>query len=707
MNIMKSPLNYTIRTKLNISYLFFIMLIILGGILSYIHSQQNKQIVNSVLNDHMPVVHYFFEVQHNIKEMTSSVGLYILSQEKNYLSSYKKSYSDTKLQLKEIKEHYKIQSKSSLVKDVDDVVHELSKVDKLLQQMIDIGVNEIKNKPALQYAATHLSPSYNQIMQITSVMIDSREDDQDQAEEIISLLHSTRENFISLSRAVTVFLSYRSDISQNSVVDILGVIKQNLSVIEQYQDNFSFEQENGLSELVPLFKLYSEHIKKLIPLHTGDSWRSDTLMLRTQISPLLMLVNNKINQLQTVEENKATDEIKSLFVLIDNFNLLNVSGVIISVLVGVAIIILIRILVIKRLMVTEQAMHDISNGGGLEHKLSENGEDELTNFAIGFNQFVQKIKNIVDLVMQSSSTLAEEALKMKSMTQCAQELAESQQLQVVKVSDNMEENTRQGEQISQYANNATETVAQANLIAQEGQEVVSNAIASIQSISSDIKESSTVIDTLADDARSIGSVVDVIQDISEQTNLLALNAAIEAARAGEAGRGFAVVADEVRNLSQKIQQETISIAEKVKNLQTASNSMHDNISTISNNTIQTVELSSQTGQAFNRIVDEISKVTEINQQIKVAGDQQLSGNQNISMTLLELKIMSETASKSAVDASASGNEFQSMANQLHGIIERFIQKDQPLIEQQTDRKDKKTNNQVDETAAVDDGIELF
>jgi methyl-accepting chemotaxis protein len=669
---MNFPLKLTIKSKLYLSYLFFILLIILASVSSYVHSMKNKQIVNSVLNDHMPIVHNFFEVQREIKQITSSVGLYLLSQEKEHEKAYKTSFLSINSLLKNIQNHYQQQSKTEMTDKTIRLISDIKKINNHLNQVIEIGVNEVKNKPALSYAGENLSPIYNQLLQITTVMVDSREEDQEQGDEIVALIYSTRENLLNLSRAITVFLSYRNTSSIEGITNYLGYIDKNLESFTQYQDNFSFEQENGLEELVKLFTNYAAHIKKIIPMHTGNSWRNDTLMIRTKITPLLNTINTEINQLQNFEEEQAKHEINSLFALIDNFNLLSIVGVIFSLIASIIIIIVIQLIVIKRLKLTEMAMHEISKGQGLEHTLDEYGHDELTNVSISFNEFVRKIKSIVDQVIHSSSTLADESSKMKNITVRAQELSKSQQELVEKISMKMEQNTQHVEQVTINAKDATLAVDEARLRAQEGQQVVGNAIKSIESIAKDINNSSQVVDTLAEDAKSIGSVVEVIKGISEQTNLLALNAAIEAARAGEAGRGFAVVADEVRNLSQKIQAETISISDKVQTLQTASTNMRSNMLKTSDNTLHTVELSAQAGTSFDNIVEEINSVTDMNQQISDSAIKQNDGNKDIANSLQELNVMSQNSAKSAVDATASGKEFQSMAEKLHKIVERFI-----------------------------------
>jgi len=669
---MKLPFQLTIKAKLNLSYIFFTLIIVVSSAWSYIHSIENKKIINSVLNDNMPVVHNFYKVQREIKQLTSSVGLYLLSQEKNHLADYKKSKLNINKLLISIEQYYNSQSQTNLSKQTKSIIKELKIVDKYLKEVLKIGVNEVENKPALKYAGQNLSPFYNQMLQISSVMIDSYEDDQEQGLAIVNKLHSIREYLINVSRGVTVFLSYRSESNVNSIKQTIKLIETFLGNLVQYQDNFTFEQETGIEEFTKVFSDYKKHIDILIPLHTGDSWRTDTLMIKTKISPILTSLSNKVNKLQEMEGKKATDEINNLFTLIDNFNLLNIIAVVFSVLASIAIVITINYIVIRRLRLTEKAMYDISRGGGLDNKLKESGHDELTNVSVSFNEFVRNIKDTVDSVIESSSTVANEANNMKSITLCAQELSKSQQNLVERISVTMENNSVEVEKVSKNAEDAKKAVDQARIKAEDGQRVVGSAVKSIESIAQDVTESSKVVDTLAEDSKSIGSVVEVIQGISEQTNLLALNAAIEAARAGEAGRGFAVVADEVRSLSQKIQAETIAISEKVTNLQTASAAMHTNITKTSENTKYTVDLSVQAGEVFDKIAQEITTVADMNQEIVNASEEQLDSNKNIANRLTELRAMSQTAAKSAEEASASGSEFQSTAEDLHEIVERFV-----------------------------------
>jgi methyl-accepting chemotaxis protein len=228
--------------------------------------------------------------------------------------------------------------------------------------------------------------------------------------------------------------------------------------------------------------------------------------------------------------------------------------------------------------------------------------------------------------------------------------------------------------IVQNAGAAAQSVEEAKLSAENGRSIVLQAIESVQVIAEEVGNSSTLVKELANDANSISTVVEVIQSISEQTNLLALNAAIEAARAGEAGRGFAVVADEVRSLSHKIQQETVTIKEKIEQLQKASNSVVNNMDAMHAGTDKTVKLSTKAGEAFDNIVSDISSVTAMNLENAEATEQQQKDNEKVSLALENLSIMSQTMANSTQDAYNSGIEFKTMSEQLKDIVEQFINK---------------------------------
>jgi len=684
---MKNLFNLNIKSKLYLSYAFFIIAIIVGSSIGIITGHQNKQVTSSVLDEFMPMVHRLFDIQAEVKQMTSMVGLFLLSQDKQYQDNYQQSYQNIIEQIKVMKQvpqgnqHTDNLSpedqevlKQSITK-LESVQKQLTQLDSFFKKVMTIGVDDFKNKPGLGFASARLSPLYNQALQSTSIMLESDQDAEEQEHriEILQSIYKIREHWVGWGRAATLFLAYRTDFSQEELARIKDLAAKELENLSTYSDEFTFEQENGLEELLSLYSSYSKAVEELLVLHTGENWRGDTLLIRKEIGPLLLSISEQLREIRESYETHANNQIHNLHEMADNFRLANFFGIFSAIIIGMIILFLIERLVIRRIKNMEKAMENISTGGGLNNTLDEKGNDELSSVAKSFNTFVSNIRLVVDMVMSSSSNLAEEATKMKGITTCAKELAEGQQKQVNRINEKMDNNSAQVELVASHSNQASSAVKEARSRAEDGHQVVMSAIKSIQFIATEVEESSQVVNTLTEDANSIGSVVEVIQSISEQTNLLALNAAIEAARAGEAGRGFAVVADEVRGLSQKIQQETISITDKVHRLQSASESVLTRMTATRENTSQSVEMSSQAGAAFDNIVKEIATIADMTDQIAAAAKQQLEENTSISSTLLDLSVMSQTSAKSAEEASASGNEFQSMANQLHHIVGRFIQ----------------------------------
>ena len=312
-----------------------------------------------------------------------------------------------------------------------------------------------------------------------------------------------------------------------------------------------------------------------------------------------------------------------------------------------------------------------SGDGDLTRRLKVEGRDELAQVASGFNNFVAKIHASIEQVADNSRQLAATANEVAGKAQLTQHNCTAQRDRTVQVATAIHE---MGATVSEIAGNASlaaDVAKQANEQADAGAQVVAQARHGIVDLSGEIEQVAGVIESLASQTDSIGSILDTIRSISEQTNLLALNAAIEAARAGEQGRGFAVVADEVRNLASRSAAATAEIQEMINRLQEQSARAVSAMARGRNQSLEVVNQADEANGALGQITAHITQISDMNIQVATATEEQSSVVGEINRNVEDINQLTMETADIAHQLTESSRSLQQLSGQLDKLVGSF------------------------------------
>ncbi|SDV06968.1 methyl-accepting chemotaxis protein [Pseudomonas mucidolens] len=309
--------------------------------------------------------------------------------------------------------------------------------------------------------------------------------------------------------------------------------------------------------------------------------------------------------------------------------------------------------------------------GDLSHDLNSQRRDELGQLQRAMQSMTTGLRELIGGISDGVTQIASAAEQLSAVTEQTSAGVNSQKVETDQVATAMNEMTATVQEVARNAEEASEAAAAADQQAREGDKVVGEAIAQIERLASEVGNSTEAMGHLKRESDKIGSVLDVIKSVAQQTNLLALNAAIEAARAGEAGRGFAVVADEVRSLALRTQQSTEEIEELIAGLQSGT----QQVATIMDNsrglTDSSVELTRRAGSALENITRTVSAIQAMNQQIATAAEQQSAVAEEINRSVLNVRDVSEQTSAASEETAASSAELARLGVYLQSLVGRF------------------------------------
>lgn len=309
--------------------------------------------------------------------------------------------------------------------------------------------------------------------------------------------------------------------------------------------------------------------------------------------------------------------------------------------------------------------------GDLSHNLTSLRQDELGQLQRAMQSMTVGLRELIGGISDGVTQIASAAEQLSAVTEQTSAGVNSQKVETDQVATAMNEMAATVQEVARNAEEASEAAVAADQQAREGDKVVGEAIAQIERLATEVGNSTEAMGDLKRESDKIGSVLDVIKSVAQQTNLLALNAAIEAARAGEAGRGFAVVADEVRSLAQRTQKSTEEIEELIAGLQTGTQQVAAIMDNSRGLTDSSVELTRRAGSALASITRTVSTIQAMNSQIATAAEQQSAVAEEINRSVLNVRDISEQTAAASEETATSSTELARLGTHLQALVGRF------------------------------------
>jgi methyl-accepting chemotaxis protein len=318
------------------------------------------------------------------------------------------------------------------------------------------------------------------------------------------------------------------------------------------------------------------------------------------------------------------------------------------------------------------SLQDIAQeNGDLTVRLTTKSKDEIGDLVFWFNSFIEKLQGVIKNVVDTALPLAETANSIQQLSSRTIESFQKQSDSVVQSRQSVEEMSHSVADITTNAADAAESAKNANIEADKGKQVVEKTVVGIRNCAQNVTESADTINQLQEDTNRVNVVLEVIRGIAEQTNLLALNAAIEAARAGEQGRGFAVVADEVRNLASRTQESTEEINQMLEQLQSAASKAVAMMESSKSSVEASVESANEAGESLVVITETVNVISDMNGAIAVATEQQNQVSGLMVGHVENIQSCAEEASEASTEIASVSNQLSELASELESVARQF------------------------------------
>ncbi len=430
------------------------------------------------------------------------------------------------------------------------------------------------------------------------------------------------------------------------------------------------EERSTYNEYVRLLEQYHQieaRMKSYSQANQVDDLRkllnTDLLSNSEQVNAVLARLLDLNNKMALATNQEAEDQYNAAFSLV-------VGLLVIATLLTVLFAWLLTRSITLPISQALGAAEEIAEGN-LTRPIKVDGNDEAGRLLAAMAKMQDKLRDTLQRISGSATQLASAAEELNAVTDESARGLTQQNNEIEQAATAVNEMTSAVEEVARNAVSTSEASRNATTSAGDGRDLVQETVSAIERMSGDVQATATLIGDLANESRDIGKVLDVIRGLADQTNLLALNAAIEAARAGEAGRGFAVVADEVRALAHRTQQSTSEIERMIGSIQAGTEHAVDSMRNSTERAESTLNIAKGAGMSLDTINTAIVEINERNLVIASAAEEQAQVAREVDRNLVNIRDLSVQSATGASQTSAASSELSRLAVDLNGMVGRF------------------------------------
>ncbi|PYF84911.1 methyl-accepting chemotaxis protein [Marinomonas alcarazii] len=419
----------------------------------------------------------------------------------------------------------------------------------------------------------------------------------------------------------------------------------------------SSDLQNRQQTILSLLSQYEELGKK------NPAVNSELVRAQEKLMSLSSSMSDKIDSITALQEQKSKKDGERVSTLL-------ITVTVIAILMGIFFALLIRHLIVNPMNEVKAAVEKIANGD-LTQTLKTDRKDELGQLYNDIGAMSRTLNKLISEVVTGVLNLSSTSAQLETISKQGQAMMQSQKDETDQVATAINEMSSTVAEVARNAETAAEATTKTDHIVNQGNLKVSDTARSIESLASDLNITSTAMEQLKTRTDNVGNVLEVIKAVAEQTNLLALNAAIEAARAGEAGRGFAVVADEVRGLASRTQSSAKEIEDLIVELQNGAQESLDKMLISRDLSTKNAEQAKEVLELFANISEQVGYVQDMNNQIATAAEEQSQVSDEINRSVENVRQLADQTAEGSIESVSAVSNLRALSHQLKSLTDRF------------------------------------